>query len=75
MSTEHQRGRTDSEYQRHMRALEECATRLEGGGLDPQEALDTYREAQTHYEAVDRILAAVEDEISEIRGRNERSGS
>lgn len=74
MSTQHPGDPSESEYRRHMRALEECATRLENGGLDPQEALETYREAQTHHQAVDRMLAAVEAEVSRIREEDGRSG-
>lgn len=74
MNTERDNERPESEYQRHMRGLEECANQLEDGTLDPQEALAVYRQAQEHYQAVDEILGSVEDEIDRIqkdRGRSE----
>ena len=67
MITDRENDREESDYQRHMRALEACADRLEDGALDPQEALAVYRQAQEHYKAVDEILRTVEDEIDRIQ--------
>lgn len=73
MIAERESERAESDYQRHMRELEECATRLEDAALDPQEALAVYRQAQEHYQAVDAILGSVEDEIERIQKDRERS--
>jgi exonuclease VII small subunit len=60
-------GSGETEYRRHMRALEECARKLESMDLDPQEALGVCRAAEEHYAAVDRLLAEVEREVDEIQ--------
>jgi exonuclease VII small subunit len=64
---------SETDYRRHMRALEECARKLEAMDLDPQEALAVCRQAEEHYMAVDRLLTEVEQEIDEMRaGRTSR---
>lgn len=62
-----QKARPETDYRRHMRALEECARKLEGMDLDPQEALAVCREAEEHYGAVDRLLSEVERDVDEIQ--------
>jgi len=61
----------ETEYRRHMRALEECARKLESLELDPQEALAICRAAEEHYRAVDLLLSAVEHEIDQLRAESE----
>ena len=73
MNSEQERDHPESEYRHHMQGLEACATRLEDGSLDPQEALAVYREAQEHYRAVDKILSSVEHEIDLIQKDRDRS--
>jgi exonuclease VII small subunit len=73
MTTPDSNGRpTNTDYRRHTRALEVCAQRLERGDLDPQEALEVYREAEEHYQAADRILRDVERAIA--RPQQEEGG-
>ena len=65
----------ETDYRRHMRALEECARKLENMDLDPPEALAVCRQADEHYTAVDRILTGVERELDELRrDRTSRAG-
>lgn len=62
-----QKIQSETEYRRHVRALEECARRLEEMDLDPQEALAIFREAEAHYRAVDLLLKEVEREVDELQ--------
>lgn len=64
-------GRAPTEYRRHITALEACARKLERGDLDPQEALDVYREAEEHYQAADAVLREVEHEFTRIQRERE----
>jgi exonuclease VII small subunit len=52
-----------TEFSIHMEALERLRRRLEGGDLDPLEALALCREAEEHYQAIDAILTRAEREI------------
>lgn len=62
------KARPETDYRRHMRALEECARKLEEMDLDPEEALAICREAEDHYQEVDRLLTTVEREVDDIQG-------
>jgi exonuclease VII small subunit len=57
---------SDSEYRRNVRALELAAAQLERGDLDPEQALEVYREALRRYEAAMAILNTVAEEFSRI---------
>lgn len=56
-----------TEFAMHMAALERLRRELEGGDLDPVQALDRCREAEQHYHAVDAILTRVEQELDEMQ--------
>lgn len=60
----HEQGVTD--YRRHLRRLEALAGQLERQDLDPQQALEVYREAAEHYHALDAILTQVEKEVEDL---------
>lgn len=69
-----QNARPETEYRRHMRALEECARKLEETDLDPQEALAVCREAEEHYAALDRLLTGVERDVDEMAASGNLAG-
>jgi exonuclease VII small subunit len=56
-----------NEFATHMAALERLRRELESGDLDPVEALDRCRQAETHYRAVDAILTGVERELDQMQ--------
>lgn len=55
-----------TDYHRHLHRLEALATQLERQDLDPQQALEVYREAAEHYHALDTILRQVETEVEKL---------
>lgn len=63
-----------TEYRRHMNALETLAETLERDDLDPEQALAAFREADEHYRAVDAVLSRVEREIEDLH-RDEQEGT
>ena len=69
--TENTAGQPETEYRRHLRALEDLAQQLERKDLDPEEALDVHRRAMEHHAELERILSRVEEAVGEL----ETSGS
>lgn len=66
------RNGTDSEYRKHLRALEHGAAQLERGDLDPEQALEVYREALRRYEAALTILNTVAEEFRRVDGKPDK---
>lgn len=62
------RNGSDSEYRKHVRALELAAAQLERGDLDPEQALEVYRDALGRYEAAMTILNSVAEEFARVDG-------
>lgn len=66
MNTATARNGTDSEYRKHVRALEHAAAQLERGDLDPEQALEVYQEALRRYESALGILNTVAEEFRRV---------
>lgn len=57
---------SDSEYRKHVRALELAAAQLERGDLDPEQALEVYRNALRRYEEAMAILNSVAEQFRRV---------
>ena len=73
MNTTTVRNGTDSEYRKHVRALEHAAAQLERGDLDPEQALEVYRGALQRYEAALSILNEVSEEFRRAEGASDET--
>lgn len=69
-TAENGRQESGTEFGTHMAALERLRRELESGDLDPVEALESCREAEAHYRAVDEILTRVERELSNLHAQS-----
>jgi len=69
------RNGSESEYRKHLRALEHAAAQLERGDLDPEQALEVYRDALRRYEAATAILNTVAEEFRKVEGQGEETAN
>ncbi len=69
------RNGSQSEYRTHLRALEHAAAQLERGDLDPEQALEVYRDALRRYEAARVILDAVAEAFVRVEGGADKTNT